>query len=297
MNKTKFFIGLSLFFFILSCILAVKLSDTEEHLIENIESNIEQTIETTENVGIEITTSEETTPATEETEVTTTEEIETKIETNVFETEEVSVITETELVEEQSSAIDETEEICVSTEEEVEISTEVLRSVEVSETETTKTWTVGNYEFTEEEVDLMANVLTHELGPFYYSDVTFTITYSDEHMETSTEPGILFQYHTKVLINQCNSIYFPKTLSGCISRYWADYLTNRYHYSHSDPMWLYCRDWVVYTLENGCDMPDNVFGATEDPYFPQHYTMYFRFAKIEWETQWNDGTYYYYARD
>ena len=287
MNKTKFFIVLSLFFFILSCILVIKLSSAEEQLIENIE----QTIETTENVGIEITTSEETTPATEETEVTTTEEIETEIETNVFETEEVKVVAMTVmLVEEPTYTIEET--IYIPTEEtEIETSEEILEVTEVSIEEPAAEVSWG---FTEEEIDMITNVVMHEVGGFYDTNISITATYADGRAEIYSSSNLILQYHAQVLINQYNSSIFPNSLSKCIINYWSRYLANPYYYNHNNTTWQYCRDQVVYVINNGCNLPDNVYGATCDPYFSSRYDRYSQYAKVYWETDWKYGTFYYY---
>lgn len=200
MNKTKFFIVLSLFFFILSCILAVKLSDTEENLVKVIKDNVEESLETTENVGIEITTSEKIIFDTEEIEITTTEEIEveTEIETNVFETEEVKVAATTVmLVEEPTYTIEET--IYIPTEEtEIETSEEILEVTEVSIEEPAAEVSWG---FTEEEIDMIANVVMHEVGGFYDTNIIITATYADDHTEIYSSSNLILQYHAQVLIN------------------------------------------------------------------------------------------------
>lgn len=200
MNKTKFFIVLSLFFFILSCILAVKLSDTEENLVKVIKDNVEESLETTENVGIEITTSEEIIFDTEEIEITTIEEIEveTEIETTVFETEEVEVAAViVTLTEEPTYTIEET--VYIPTEEtEIEASEETL---EVTEASTEVPAANVSWGFTEEEIDMITNVVMHEVGGFYNTNITITVTYADGRTEIYSSSNLILQYHAQVLIN------------------------------------------------------------------------------------------------
>lgn len=295
MNKTKFFIVLSLFFFILSCILAVKLSDTEENLVKVIKDNVEESLETTENVGIEITTSEDTLP------VTVTETIEIEIETTIFETKTEEVNIAAMVVELPTEEVVTTnEKIYIPTEEVEEIVTEsstaFLETTEPTiEVETAEEPAANvSWEFSEEEIDMIANVVMHEVGGFYGTELTINATYADGRDEVYSSPNLIFRFHAQVLINQYNSTIFPNSLSNCIKNYWARYLANPNYYNHNNLTWQYCRQQVLYVLENGCELPTNVFGATCDPYFDSHYTRYSQYAKIKWDTGWKHGTFYYY---
>lgn len=297
MNKTKFFIVLSLFFFILSCILAVKLSNTEENLVKVIKDNVEESLETTENVGIEITTSEDTLPVT----VTETIEIEIEIETTIFETKTEEVNIAAMVVESPTEEVVTTDEkIYIPTEEVEEIVTEsstvFLETTEPTiEVETTEEPAANvSWEFSEEEIDMIANVVMHEVGGFYGTELTINATYADGRDEVYSSPNLIFRFHAQVLINQYNSAIFPNSLSSCIKNYWAKYLANPNYYNHNNLTWQYCRQQVLYVLENGCELPTNVFGATCDPYFDSRYNRYSQYAKVYWETDWKYGTFYYY---
>lgn len=299
MNKTKFFIAACSFFLAICCFIFINSKQINNKAqpikIETTEAKIEDTT-TTENVGIEITTSEDTLPVT----VIETTETETEIETTIFETKTEEVNIAATVVESTTEVVTTDEKIYIPTEEVGEIvtesstafleTTEPTVEVEIAEEPAANV----SWEFSEEEIDMIANVVMHEVGGFYGADLTINAIYADGRNEVYSSPNLILRFHAQVLINQYNSTIFPNSLSSCIKNYWARYLANPNYYNHNNLTWQYCRQQVLYVLENGCELPTNVFGATCDPYFGSHYTRYSQYAKIKWDTGWKHGTFYYY---
>lgn len=210
---------------------------------------------------------------------------ETNIETSESITEEKATEEETEIIVTETilTIIETPEDIVAFIEEE----TEIINN------DNTSSWL---YNFTDDEIDMITNVVMHEVGPLY-SNSTIIISYPDGTSETYENSCIIHRLHAQVLINQFNSSIFPNTLSSCIKNYWATYLANPNYYNHNNETWQHCREDVLYVMQYGTTMPNNVFGATQDPYFADHYTMYSRYAKVSWSTRWTSGTFYYYQHN
>ena len=190
--------------------------------------------------------------------------------------------------------------------EEIEIETINKRSIEIEteevenfysiETEIETTYNYSSYigVFTEEEIDMITNVVMHEVGGIYDSNSFITITYANGISETYYGTCILHKIHAQVLINQYYSSLFPSSLSKCISLYWDPALTNTNYYSKNNEIWKHCREDVIDVIINGSFIPNNVYGATCDSYFAQTFPGYFLYATVFWSTDWYSGTFYYY---
>lgn len=148
-----------------------------------------------------------------------------------------------------------------------------------------------NYSFTEEEIDMITNVVMHEVGGVcgYVS-----ITYSNGETFTYNDGCMLHKIHTMVLINQFNSSLFPDSISKCIRQCWMRGLENTGYYSRNNSTWQHCREDVVDVLENGFTIPDGVFAATCDAYFANSYSGFSLYATVYWNTGWYSGVFYYY---
>ena len=90
------------------------------------------------------------------------------------------------------------------------------------------------YGLTDDQIDMVANVVMHEVGGLYGSGVTILVTYANGTSIDYSGTDIIHKIHAQVLLNQYNSSLFPSSLSKCISQYWANYLTNTNYYSHNN---------------------------------------------------------------
>ena len=235
----------------------------------------QELIEVTEPIE-EVKLEEITKPIVEETELETeTEEIELAVEPTTTMRQAETEAPETTTIEIET----ETVEIPVETETEVIIE------------ESTPTYL---YSLSETDLDIIANVIKHEVGDLYGPGSNITITYADGRVETYTDSCIIHYYHAKAVINMYNSSLFPSTVSQCVYRYWATYLSNANYYNKNNTTWQHCRQDAIQVATYGCSLPDNVFGATQDPNFASKYPMYRKYATVQWSTQWISGTFYYY---
>lgn len=162
---------------------------------------------------------------------------------------------------------------------------------DTTELSTTTSTTCG---FTEDEIDMITSVVMHEVGGLYGSNSSVTITYANGYSETYYGTCLIHKIHAQVLINQYHSSLFPSSLSRCISLYWDAGLTNTNYYNKNNSTWQHCRADVLDVLTSGGNLPNNVFGATCDPYFAQRYSGYSLYASVYWNTGWYSGTFYYY---
>lgn len=249
-----------------------------------IESSISQEVETEEtfiestSFIIEETDLDEYILDTEKTNIETSESV-----TEEKATEEETITIETETIVTETEIIVTPEDLIIAFEEETEAIVNDTSSL--------------LYNFTDDEIDMITNVVMHEVGPLYGAGSTITISYPDGTSEVYENSCIIHRLHAQVLINQFNSPIFPETLASCIKNYWATYLANPNHYNYNNETWQHCREDVLYVMQYGTTMPNNVFGATQDPYFADHYTMYSRYAKVSWSTRWTSGTFYYYQHN
>ena len=149
-----------------------------------------------------------------------------------------------------------------------------------------------SYGLSEEQIDMITNVVMHEVGGL--SGINITLVYANGTTIDYSGTNFIHKVHARVLLNQYNSSLFPSSLSKCISYYWASYLANSNYYSHNNETWKTCRQDVLEELSSGPIIPNNVFGATCDPYFASYYPGYSLYATIYWNTGWYSGVFYYY---
>lgn len=144
------------------------------------------------------------------------------------------------------------------------------------------------------DVDLITNVVAHEVGGISGGSTYVVITYADGTTYTYNGGCILHKIHARVLQNQANSSLFQSDLSACIKTYWASYLADPWYFSRSNPTWQHCREDVVSALNGEFTIPSNVLAATCDPNFASYYPGYSLYAAVYWNTGWYSGTFYYY---
>lgn len=154
--------------------------------------------------------------------------------------------------------------------------------------------TSSSYYLSNEEIDMVANVVMHEVGGIYGNNAYVTITYANGQFATYNGSCILHKIHAQVLLNQYNSSMFPSSLASCIRNYWMSGLEYSGYYSSSNSTWQHCRNDVIDILNNGFSIPSNVYAATCDPYFATWYPGYYLYATVYWNTGWFSGTFYYY---
>lgn len=154
--------------------------------------------------------------------------------------------------------------------------------------------TSSSYYLSNKEIDMVANVVMHEVGGIYGSNAYVTITYANGQSVTYNGSCILHKIHAQVLLNQYNSSMFPSSLASCIRNYWMSGLEYSGYYSSSNSTWQHCRNDVIDILNNGFSIPSNVYAATCDPYFASYYPGYSLYAIVYWNTGLYSGTFYYY---
>ena len=136
---------------------------------------------------------------------------------------------------------------------------------------------------------MIANVVNGEVGPMCG---TILMTYFDGSQEY-VDGTYIRKIHARVLDNQVKSDVYPDTLRSCISRYWSK--------NYLDPSWGTSEQWLrsradaVDALDNYMYVPNNLFGATCDSRFDKKYPKFMRWARVDWDTGWNSGTFYYYT--
>jgi len=109
--------------------------------------------------------------------------------------------------------------------------------------------------FTDEEINMITNMVRGESGGIIGN---VTVTYANGYIITA-DACVVHKYHAK-----------------------------------TEEQWLHCREDVIIALEGDTDLPNNVFAATCDPNFAKNHKGWSLFAKINWNTGWTSGTFYYY---
>ena len=163
------------------------------------------------------------------------------------------------------------------------------------DTDTKEEVEVKDFKYSDSEVNMITNVVMHEVGGIYGKGVYVKIIYPNGTVESYTSTNLLHCLHAQVLANQLNSDVYPDTLKDCIRLYWMPGLENENYYSKRNATWQDCREDVIATLSEDPAIPDNVFGATCDPYFASRYPGWKLYATVYWNTGWVSGTFYYYS--
>lgn len=144
-------------------------------------------------------------------------------------------------------------------------------------------------DYTEEELNIIANTVNGEVGGI---TGTILITYCDGSQEYVDGSRIRY-IHAAVIDNQVKSNLFPNNLRSCVSQCWSTkYLSTSWK---SSTQWQTSRTDAIYSLDNCSDIPNNVFAATCDSRFANRYTSFKLWARVDWDTGWYSGTFYYYT--
>ena len=156
----------------------------------------------------------------------------------------------------------------------------------------------GHYgsSYTAAEINEIANVVNGEVGGIGGASVVLTFA---DGSQLLTDGYALRRIHACVVDNQVKSGLFPATVDGCVRQCWSTaYASTGWRESRQ---WQSCREAVVEAL---CDMadvgighygvPDNVYAATCDGVFSSYYPGWHLWARVDWDTGWYSGTFYYY---
>lgn len=145
--------------------------------------------------------------------------------------------------------------------------------------------------YTDAEINEITNVVNGEVGGIGGASVT--LTYADGS-QLYTDGYTLRRIHARIVDNQVRSGLFPDSVDGCVRQCWSpDYASTGWRDS---AQWQSCREEVLAAVVSGhYGIPDNVFAATCDPAFCQWYPGWYLWARVDWDTGWVSGTFYYYA--
>ena len=143
--------------------------------------------------------------------------------------------------------------------------------------------------YSDEEINIITNVVNGEVGGLCG---TIILTYADGS-QVYTDGSTIHMIHAKVIDNQVKSSMLPSTVYECVKQYWSSGYTGTAWRNSSQ--WQECRQDVLKALAGDIDVLDNIFAATCDPYFCQKYTKYELYARVDWDTGWCSGTFYYYT--
>lgn len=139
------------------------------------------------------------------------------------------------------------------------------------------------------EINILANVVDGEVGGI---TGPVRISYADGTVETA-DACLLHRIHARVVDNQVKSEIFPDTVQGCVRQCWSTaYARTGWR---SSGQWQHCRGDVLTALVTDINVPSKVFAATCDPRFAEKYTGFYLWARVDWDTGWCRGTFYYYA--
>lgn len=145
------------------------------------------------------------------------------------------------------------------------------------------------YAYTDEEINMITNVVNGEIGGLTGS---IKLTYADGSQEDADSTTIR-QIHACVVDNQVNSDLFPSSVKRCIANYWSSSYTSTGYKSSSQ--WKSCRSVVETVFDDRDDIPINIYAATCDSRFAKRYSAYKLWARVDWNTGWIKGTFYYYT--
>lgn len=143
--------------------------------------------------------------------------------------------------------------------------------------------------YTDSEINQITNVVNGEVGGI---TGTVVLTYADGS-QLYTDACTLHKIHACIVDNQVKSSLFPSSVSGCVNQCWSSAYTGTAW--NSSTQWEHCREDVQDALEGGFYVPSNVYAATCDASFASYYPGWYLWARVDWNTGWVRGTFYYYC--
>lgn len=143
--------------------------------------------------------------------------------------------------------------------------------------------------YIDSELNMIANTVNGEVGGI---TGTILLTYSDGSYEYVSGSRIR-QIHAKIIDNQVKSDLFPDSVYDCITQCWSTgYLGTSWQ---SSWQWQRAREDVIEAFDNVVDVPNNLYAATCDGRFAQKYSSFCLWARVDWDTGWCSGTFFYYT--
>ena len=143
--------------------------------------------------------------------------------------------------------------------------------------------------YSDAEINQITNVVNGEVGGITGAVI---LTYADGS-QLYTDACMLHKIHACVVNNQVKSSLFPSSVYSCVNQCWSSAYTGTAW--NSSTQWEHCREDVQDALEGGFYVPSNVYAATCDPYFASYYSGWRLWARVDWNTGWFSGTFYYYC--
>jgi hypothetical protein len=143
--------------------------------------------------------------------------------------------------------------------------------------------------YSDGDINIIARIVNGEVGGIC-GDVT--LTYADG-TKLITDACTLHKIHARIVDNQVKSDMFPNSVYKCAKQCWSSSYANTNYSSSSQ--WQHCREDVLSVFSDNFSIPDNIFAATCDSRFAQKYSGFHLYARVDWDTGWVSGTYYYYS--
>ena len=149
----------------------------------------------------------------------------------------------------------------------------------------------GAVGYSDSEINMIANVVNGEVGGIAGASVI--LTYADGS-QLWTDGYTLRLIHAKIVDNQVRSSLFPSSVRSCVGQCWSWGYTGTAW--NNSTQWQECRQAVVDQFAGvGIMVPTNVFAATCDPAFASYGAGWKLWARVDWDTGWFSGTFYYYC--
>lgn len=143
--------------------------------------------------------------------------------------------------------------------------------------------------YSDDDINIISNIVNGEVGGICG---TVTLTYYDG-TQLYADACVLHKIHAQIVDNQVNSSMFPDTVYGCAVQCWSNAYAKTGE--RSSDQWQHCKEDVIEALTDCNRIPNNVFAATCDSKFAQKYNGFYLYARVDWNTGWVSGTFYYYS--
>lgn len=143
--------------------------------------------------------------------------------------------------------------------------------------------------YSDDDINIISNIVNGEVGGICG---TVVLTYPDG-TQLYADACVLHKIHAQVVDNQVNSSMFPDTVYGCAVQCWSSAYSKTG--TRTSSQWQHCKEDAIEALSSYDRIPSNVFAATCDSRFAQKYRGFYLYARVDWNTGWVSGTFYYYS--
>ena len=144
-------------------------------------------------------------------------------------------------------------------------------------------------DYSDDDINIISNIVNGEVGGICG---TVTLTYYDG-TQLYADACVLHKIHAQIVDNQVNSNMFPDTVYGCAVQCWSSAYSKTG--TRTSSQWQHCKEDVIEALSSYDRIPSNVFAATCDSKFAKKYSGFYLYARVDWNTGWVSGTFYYYS--